>query len=91
MYAVVHDDEDVIPDNGLVRSFTIRLRVLTFALKSSLEVEWGQRGGDFTCSSSWIDCCSRLRPAFGFPGTGRVAGLLGSAAVGGNSTVNRFA
>ena len=39
MCVVVHDDEDVIPENGLVRSFTIRLRVLTFALKSSLEVE----------------------------------------------------
>ena len=90
MYVVVHDDEDVIPENGLVRSFTIRMRVLTFALKSSLEVEWRERGL-FTCSSSWIDYCSRLRPAFGFPGTGRVAGLLRSAAVGGNSTVNRFA
>ena len=44
MYVVVHDDEDVIPENGLVRSFTIRMRVLTFALKSSLEVEWRERG-----------------------------------------------
>ena len=90
MYVVIHDDEDVIPENGLVTLVHHTYACADVCFK--IIIGSGERGGIFTCSFSWIDYCSHLRLAFGFPGIGRIAGLLDSAAVGGNSTVNsRFA